>query len=109
MNAGQATGELARLIDTELALEAKVTGAKAEADRIVALAREQAAAAERDLEASLEGSRARFQAELDDECRCRSNDVMERGRQEAGRFDRFAAADVERLAGLVLRRMVEGT
>ena len=109
MNTGQqATGELARLIATEHALETRVAAAKAEAERIVADAAAKAAGSARDLEAELSAARSRFEAELEAECRRRSDEVLVQGRADAARFAGFTDAQVDRLTDAVLRRMAEG-
>ena len=100
--------ELDRLIETEQALGARVAAAKAEAERIVADAKAQAAQAERDVATELEFSRARYQSELDAECRRRSDEVLVHGRSLAARFAQMSDAEVDRLADRVLQRLAEG-
>jgi vacuolar-type H+-ATPase subunit H len=100
-------GDLDRLVQTEQALEARVSAAREEARRVVQAALDRSTKLEAEFESGLAGAREAFQADVEDECRRRREDILAEGRRQAARFEQAQEAVIERLAQQVLTRLAQ--
>jgi len=102
------SGDLTALLELERALSERLAAAHAEADRIVADAREEAARREAGIEAEMAAARRALDARLAQEREGRLGAVSEEARRRVAGWDGVGAPAVDRAAAAVVAALIAG-
>lgn len=100
------TSRLSELLECERELAALDTAAREEAHRRIAQARDEAARAAADLEASLEDDAERIRRKIREESQTRIRDISARARELVEGFEGLSDERVEQLAESAFRRLL---
>lgn len=100
-------GDLARLLDTERRLGERLQSARAEAEALVAHAREAAVQREAALAAQLEADERLMSARLQRERRKREREIAAVAQREVEAFQRVSARRVAEVARIVAGRLLD--
>ncbi|HEY6808653.1 MAG TPA: hypothetical protein VI160_07680 [Gemmatimonadales bacterium] len=103
-----AGSDLARLVETELRLEAMLAAVRTDGARRVAAVRERAQAREAALDAELAAAARELQSEIAAERARREAEISAAGRREAEWYDRVPAGRIAALAADVVQWLIRG-
>jgi len=98
--------QLTELLVCERELADLLTATRAEAERRVAEAREEAAGAEAELEASLADETRLARAQIRADTQGRLREIAQRARTRTELFDGLSEAEVDHLAGMMFRSLI---